>query len=187
MNPLILLDYCTCINTVVLIVSPEEKDEQWNSDTVNSSYADLVSVLSESHFQWKSVNDRWLMEVTSSFQHKPFLSDAKWLREFENVLLVCRFPVASVALWHSYGFLVFSTLDINDCYTVKEEDIIAHIQKWSMYPYVHSPGNLPEPLRGTDGPVTCVNGFLNRTLSLESQCVNVFQQLSVKQRSPYGI
>ena len=133
------------------------------------------------------MNDRWLMEVTSSFQHKPFLPEVKWLREFENVLLVCRCPVTSIASWHSYGFLVFSTSDMKDCYTVKERDIITHIQKWDMYPYIHSPGNLPEPLRGTDGPVICVNCFSNRTLSLESQCGNVFQQLSVKQRNPYGI
>ena len=83
MNPLTLLDYCTCTNTVVLIVSPEGKDEGWNGDTMNRSYTDLVTVLSKSHFQWKSVNDRWLMEVTSSFQHKPFIfvPFGRWYRE----------------------------------------------------------------------------------------------------------
>ena len=187
MNPLTLLDYCTCANTVVLIVSPEGKEEQLTTKSVQDSYPNLVSILLSSCFQWKSVSKGWLGELSSSFLHKPLISEIKWLRNFENVFLVCRSPVPSVVSWHTYGLLVFSTSDMRGCYRVTEEDIITHIQKWNKYPYVRSPGNLPEPLRGTDGPVSYFNFFSCRIHSQGSPCVNAFLLLSVKQLHPSGI
>ena len=121
-----------------------------------------MDILSQSNFQWKSVTEHWVMNMTHSLVENASTTETQWFKQFENIILLCHSPIPCVSLINSC-FLVFSTSVIEGCYIIKEEDIIAHIQKWIQYPYVLSPGNLPDPLCGTDGPVFSVYGFSNRT------------------------
>lgn len=105
------------------------------------------------------------------------------IRDYVNVILIGSFPSLAESL-NTYGFLVFSTVQCDDCYCISEETLATHVESWNSLTYLKAPTPLPEPLRGKDGPVLVWLNLICRIHLQGSRSLDAFQKSFARQSRP---
>ena len=139
-----------------------------------------------SRFHWISTEDgtdlslegfryRFSLSIRSSFSK---------IRDYVNLILIGCLPSLVKSL-NSYGFLVFSTRQCDGCTCISEEALRTHIESWNTFVYITTPAPLPEPLRGSDGPVLFWLGLLPRKRLQGSLSLDAFRRSFARRFRPF--